>query len=238
MHTPRFFWNHKLIVGDDITLPGDVTHHLLRVLRMKEREELTFFNGDGSEYLGKITSIDRSKVTVAIICSELISRESKLTSRLGLSILKRHAMESALTRATELGVSEITPLVSSRTNIRIPGEAHWQRVIQSSCEQCGRNTLPVLNKVSPIANWLATTTGNIKIVANPLSKRLLDDLESDSPSMCILVGPEGGLSCEEIENAEAKGFLSVSLGKRVLRAETAPATLMSLAQYRWGDISR
>ena len=238
MHTPRFFWNHKLIVGNDITLPGDVTHHLLRVLRMKEREELTFFNGDGSEYLGKITSIDRSKVTVAIIYSESISRESKLTSRLGLSILKRHAMESALTRATELGVSEITPLVSSRTNIRIPGEAHWQRVIQSSCEQCGRNTLPVLKKVSPIANWLATTTGNIKIVANPLSKRLLDDLEPDSPSMCILVGPEGGLSCEEIENAEAKGFLSISLGKRVLRAETAPATLMSLAQYRWGDISR
>tara|TARA_B100000029_G_C17379193_1_gene889023 strand:- start:304 stop:921 length:618 start_codon:yes stop_codon:yes gene_type:complete len=205
---------------------------------MKEGGELTFFNGDGYEYRGTITSINRFKVSIAIVSSASISRESRLTSRLGLCILKRHAMESALTRATELGVSEITPLISSRTNIRIPREKHWQQVIQSSCEQCGRNTLPVLKKVSPIENWLATTTGVIKIVANPLSKRMLDNLESDTPSVSMLVGPEGGLSYEEIESAEGEGFLSLSLGKRVLRAETAPATLMSLAQYRWGDISR
>ena len=238
MHTPRFFWDHTLIVGNDITPPSDVTHHLLRVLRMKEGGELTFFNGDGYEYRGTITSINRFKASIAIVSSASISRESRLTSRLGLCILKRHAMESALTRATELGVSEITPLISSRTNIRIPREKHWQQVIQSSCEQCGRNTLPVLKKVSPIENWLATTTGVIKIVANPLSKRMLDNLESDTPSVSMLVGPEGGLSYEEIESAEGEGFLSLSLGKRVLRAETAPATLMSLAQYRWGDISR
>tara|TARA_E500000331_G_scaffold340631_1_gene372165 strand:- start:465 stop:1181 length:717 start_codon:yes stop_codon:yes gene_type:complete len=238
MHTPRFFWDHTLTVGNDMILPGDVTHHLLHVLRMKEGDDITLFNGDGSEYRGTIASIDRSKVAVAISASESISRESELTSRLGLGILKRHAMESALTRATELGVSEITPLITSRTNVRNPRGIHWQQVIQSSCEQCGRNRLPVLQEIIPIEDWLAKTESAIKIVANPLSERVLNDLQSDTPSVSMLVGPEGGLSGQEIEGAEAEGFLSITLGKRVLRAETAPAALMSLVQYRWGDINQ
>ena len=238
MHTPRFFWDNTLTVGNDTILPGDVTHHLLHVLRMKEGEDITLFNGDGREYRGTIASIDRSNVAVAISTSKSISRESNLTSRLGLGILKRQAMESAITRATELGVTEITPLITSRTNVRNSRETHWRQVIRSSCEQCGRNRLPVLQEITPIEDWLATTESAIKIVADPLSDRVLNDLQGDTPSVSMLVGPEGGLSSKEVEGAEAEGFVSISLGERVLRAETAPAALMALVQYRWGDISR
>ena len=233
----RFYLDQALEVDKEFVLPVPVSHHAIRVLRMNTGQRMTLFNGDGFEYESKIVKSDRSGATVFIESKNDVDRESKLISRLGLGMLKRKAMESALSRATELGVTEITPLRTSRSNVTRYHENHWKQVIHSSCEQCGRNQIPRLQKISSVQAWLATTETPMRLVAHPGSKGKLKELTPEPAAVSILVGPEGGLESKEIKLALDYGFLSIDLGRRVLRAETVPAALISIIQYCWGDIS-
>ncbi|RPG49096.1 MAG: 16S rRNA (uracil(1498)-N(3))-methyltransferase [Gammaproteobacteria bacterium TMED1] len=233
----RFYLDQALEVDKEFVLPVPVSHHAIRVLRMNTGQRMTLFNGDGFEYESKIVKSDRSGATVFIESKNDVDRESKLISRLGLGMLKRKAMESALSRATELGVTEITPLRTSRSNVNRYHENHWKQVIHSSCEQCGRNQIPRLQKISSVQAWLATTETPMRLVAHPGSKGKLKELTPEPAAVSILVGPEGGLESKEIKLALDYGFLSIDLGRRVLRAETVPAALISIIQYCWGDIS-
>ena len=233
----RFYLDQALEVDKEFVLPVPVSHHAIRVLRMNTGQRMTLFNGDGFEYESKIVKSDRSGATVFIESKNDVDRESKLISRLGLGMLKRKAMESALSRATELGVTEITPLRTSRSNVNRYHQNHWKQVIHSSCEQCGRNQIPRLQKISSVQAWLATTETPMRLVAHPGSKGKLKELTPEPAAVSILVGPEGGLESKEIKLALDYGFLSIDLGRRVLRAETVPAALISIIQYCWGDIS-
>ena len=237
MTARRFYLDYALEVDTEFVLPTPVAHHALHVLRMSTGQNITLFNGDGFEYESKIVKAYRSEAAVFIEAKNKVDRESKLISRMGLGILKRKAMESALSRATELGVTEITPLTTSRSNIMHTRESHWKQVVQSSCEQCGRNQLPRVKKTSSLQAWLATTETPMRLVAHPGSKGRLKDLTSKPAAISILVGPEGGLESEELKLALEYGFFSIDLGKRVLRAETVPAALISIIQFCWGDIS-
>lgn len=236
MHSPRFFVKHPLTTGEVLQLPSSVAHHMLHVLRMQAGHSATLFNGLGGEFLVTIAHIKRSVVTVTIGEFENISRESNLKTILGIAVLKRHAMEAALTRATELGVSEIVPIMTSRCSVRIARQEHWQEVIQSSCEQCGHNQLPQLSETSNLDDWLASPPPPLRLMANPLATSTIKEIDSNPSAVSILIGPEGGLTSAEVDTIEHAGFQSVSLGRRILRAETAPAALLALVQHRWGDL--
>jgi len=238
MRSPRFFVKHPLNAGEALQLPQSVSHHMLHVLRMKTGDQATLFNGSGSEFPVTITHIKRSNVSVTIDESESISRESSLTTVLALAVLKNNAMDAALTRATELGVTEIVPVMTDRCSKPRARDEHWQDVIQSSCEQCGRNQLPHLSSMCNLDDWLASAPQGLRLLANPLAADSLKEIASNPTTVSILIGPEGGLASNEIEAAEHAGFTSIALGHRILRAETAPAALLALVQYRWGDFTQ
>ena len=237
MHSPRFFVEHPLTTGEALQLPQPVSHRMLHVLRMQVGDEAILFNGSGGEFLVTITHIKRSNVSVNINKFENISRESGLRTILALAVLKRHAMEAALTRATELGVAEIVPIMTDHCSVRSVRHEHWGEVIQSSCEQCGRNQLPRLALACTLDDWLASPPQGLRLLGNPLATSSLKAIASNPTTVSILIGPEGGLTSSEVDAAENAGFQSIALGQRILRAETAPAALLALVQYRWGDFT-
>ena len=150
-------------------------------------------------------------------------------------------MDTVLQKATELGVTAVTPLFSDRTEVKLKGEretkklAHWRQVAISACEQSGRNRLPIVNEPRPLADWFAECEGEIRFV---LHHRGTGHKAPDKPprSIDLLIGPEGGLTEDEIEAAIAHGFAPMTLGPRVLRTETAPLAALAILQARWGDM--
>lgn len=237
MRSPRFFVKHPLTAGEALQLPESVSHHMLHVLRMNIGDQATLFDGSGGEFLVTITHVKRSNVSVTVHEFESISRESSLNTILALAVLKSNAMDAALTRATELGVTEIVPIMTVRCSKPRARDEHWQEVIQSSCEQCGRNELPHLSSMRNLDDWLASAPQGLRLLANPLATSSLKETASNPTTVSIMIGPEGGLASSEVDAAENVGFQSIALGHRILRAETAPAALLALVQYRWGDFT-
>jgi 16S rRNA (uracil1498-N3)-methyltransferase len=150
-------------------------------------------------------------------------------------------MDWVVQKATELGVCALTPLFTERTEVKLAGERaikknyHWQQVAISACEQCGRNRLPVIHPVQNLHNWLATSNAQRKFVLHHRAGSIGGASESPT-SVALLVGPEGGLSDDEIEAAERAGYQSLRLGPRVLRTETAPLAAIAILQAHWGDM--
>ena len=150
-------------------------------------------------------------------------------------------MDWVVQKATELGVTHITPLLTERTEVKLKAEraekklCHWQQIAVSACEQSGRNRVPHVAALTPLNNWLSATEANRKLV---LHHRAIKGADPDSTpcSAALLIGPEGGLSDEEIQEAEGEGYQSLQLGPRVLRTETAPLAAITLLQSRWGDM--
>jgi len=147
-------------------------------------------------------------------------------------------MDWAIQKATELGVSEITPLSSERCEVRLNDEradkrlAHWRQIAISACEQCGRSVLPIIHSPVALRDWLAVEA-DLKLVLHPVAEPLASHAKPQS--LAFLIGPEGGLSQSEVEQAAGQGFLPARLGPRVLRTETAPVVALSVAQQLWGD---
>lgn len=238
-HVPRLFINHQLGIGNNLTLPEKTAHHIQHVRRAKLGDPLVLFNGTGGEYLSSITSIRRSKVEVDIVSYDPVNRESSLTIMLGIGILKREAMNNAVEKAIELGVTSIVPVETDSTSVTRTHfgkrRDNWLQVIQSACEQSGRTLLPTLHEVLSFNQWLDFADGDLKLLASPLTGNGLKCIESTPQSVCVLIGPEGGISKNEEQRALDAGFVLVSMGSRILRAETAPAALVAIMQYRWGD---
>ena len=225
-----------LLAGKTVVLPTEVAHHVLHVLRMQTGQTLVLFTGDGSEYQCDISHVKRSEVTVLVTDILEEDRESPLITRLGIAVLQRSAMDAALTRATELGASEITPIITENCSTTRLRPEHWRHILQSSCEQSGRNQVPTLWDERTLAHWLSHTTSDLRLVANPVTQKSISNIEENVASVSILIGPEGGLTATEINQAEAAGFQSVTLGKRILRAETVPAAILAIVQHLWGDL--
>ena len=239
IHVPRLFTDHHLGIGDNVILSGKTAHHIQHVLREKSGNPLILFDGLGGEYTCPIVSIGRHEVEVNINGHDPANRESALNITLGIAILKREAMNTAVRQATELGVTSIIPVETDNTSVtRVQfgkRRENWLQVIQSACEQSGRTMLPTLHEVVDLDRWIEFADADLKLLASRTSRTGLKCIELMTQSICVLLGPEGGISENEERRALEAGFVLVSMGSRILRGETAPVAFLSLMQYRWGD---
>jgi 16S rRNA (uracil1498-N3)-methyltransferase len=240
MRTSRIFVEQRFKVGDTIELSDAPAHYLRNVLRLREGDAVILFNGTGGEYAGQVMTLERNRVSVHLEHHDGSERESPLELGLGIAIIKRDAMDNAIQKATELGVHRIAPIVTEHTSASRKSldkrHAHWLQIVRSACEQCGRNRPPQLDPVSDYMSWVKASNADLKLVAHPGSSMEFDAVDVTPTSIDLLIGPEGGLDEDEVMLARASGFESVSLGPRILRADTAPVALISLVQARWGDL--
>lgn len=240
MRIPRIFQNSPLHSSQSLTLEKEAAHHLKNVLRFKSGDKCVLFNGDGKEYPSIITDISSHAVKIEVQTCLEINKESPLSIHLGQAISKGERMDITLQKATELGVTEITPLFSARTEVRLKGDRedkkmeHWRKILISSCEQCGRNRIPTLNSPRTLEAWASDRNEKTKIMLEAGSDTGLKK-ENLSTSIALLVGPEGGLDKNERIYAEKQGFMAVVLGPRILRTETAGMAAITLLQFMVGD---
>ncbi|GFM87383.1 ribosomal RNA small subunit methyltransferase E [Pseudomonas cichorii] len=238
MRLSRFFIDATLSLGEH-ELPEAQAHYISRVLRMAEGDALQLFDGSGTEFLGTLVEVGKKRVRVQLVESLAGQIESPLRIHLGQGLSRGERMDWAIQKATELGVSEITPIVSERCEVRLKDEraekrqAHWQQIAISACEQCGRSVVPVIHPPMPLADWLKRTEAGLKLVLHPVAEALTS--HEKPTTLAFLIGPEGGLNDAEVEQAREAGFHSARLGPRVLRTETAPVVALSVAQQLWGD---
>lgn len=230
-----------LSVGARLTLPEAAGHHVARVMRRREGDPLTLFDGAGVEVSAHIVSVERRAVVVQIDKRLTALAESPLLTHLGLAIGKGDRMDFAIQKATELGLNALTPLYTDFGDVRLKGERaqkkrdHWQAVAISACEQCGRATVPVIHPERALSDWLEARDETLRLVLHPRGAgRALPDRTPTGAA--LLIGPEGGLSDAELASAHQHGFASWILGPRVLRMETAPVAALALLQARFGDI--
>jgi len=241
MRIPRIYIDQPLAITESLLLNENATHYLSKVLRMQEGRELIVFNGQGGEYSAQIKEVGKKLLSIQVKQFTQDNRQSSLELHLAIGISRGERMDWVLQKATELGVTHIIPLITERTEVKVKGEKqdkkmqHWQQIIISACEQCQRNLLPVLQQPQSIGEWLKTVSTDYRFVLHHRNDQGLS--RSTSPqSVSLLIGPEGGLTEDEILHAEKEKFQSLRLGPRVLRTETAPIAAISLVQYLWGDL--
>ena len=238
MRLSRFFIDAPLSLGEH-PLPEAQAHYIGRVLRMAEGDALQVFDGSGMEFRGTLLEVGKKRVTVRLDERFAGQVESPLQIHLGQGLSRGERMDWAIQKATELGVSEITPIFSERCEVRLKDERadkrlmHWRQVAISACEQCGRSRVPVIHPPLLLADWIKQTQAELKLVLHPVAEPLVS--HAKPASLAFLIGPEGGLSDAEVEQAHGAGFLPARLGPRVLRTETAPVVALAVAQQLWGD---
>ncbi len=240
MRIPRIFTEQNLLSGEQIELEEAASHHLSKVLRMQAGRELILFNGAGGEFAATIHEVSKKHVTVSIAEHTPDNRESPLELQLAVGISRGERFEWVLQKATELGVTKITPLITERTEVKTSGDRQekmqdrWQHILISACEQSQRNLLPTLSAPTHISDWLNCVNAELRFVLHHRDSKTLP-AEQKPQSVALLIGPEGGLSESEIVQAHTKNFSALTLGPRVLRTETAPVAAITLVQYLWGD---
>ncbi|HVT37109.1 MAG TPA: 16S rRNA (uracil(1498)-N(3))-methyltransferase [Nevskiaceae bacterium] len=240
----RIYIPAELKPGTITELPEGAARHLVAVLRMQAGEEFVAFNGHGGEYELRLEHAGKRGASARVLTYSERERESKLHITLAQCVSKGERMDYTLQKAVELGVSAIVPLLSSRSVVRMDGERwekkleHWRGVIVSACEQSGRTRIPPLAGVSEIEKWLPTAPKDaLRLTLAPGPHGALHEIEHRADQQVVLlVGPEGGLSANEIADAEESGFQCVRLGPRVLRTETAALVCLSNIQALWGDL--
>lgn len=240
MRLSRFFVNTPLTLGD-IELPEQIAHYMGRVLRLPTGAEVQLFDGSGIEFLGAISEITKKRLTVTLTEQIAGLPESPLHTHLGQGLARGEKMDFVIQKATELGVNEITPLVTERCEVRLSDEradkrlVHWQQVAISACEQSGRTKIPVIHSPVLLSDWISRVQADLKLILHPIAQPL--ESHNKPSSFALLIGPEGGFSENEICKAQQHNFYPIRLGCRVLRTETAPIVALTLAQQMWGDFS-
>jgi 16S rRNA (uracil1498-N3)-methyltransferase len=238
---PRIYTENALAVGEEIELEPGPSRHIGSALRLQVGADITLFNGRGGEFQATIAVGDRKRVRVLVNKHRNIEREAPLGVHLGIAVSRGDRMDWMVQKATELGVAEISPLLSERTEVKLSGDRadkkihHWQQIAISACEQCGRNTVPLIHPLARLADWSQRVEAHRKLVMHHRGARSLSSLRRPD-SLALLIGPEGGLSRPEIDSALQAGFTALSMGPRVLRTETAPLAALAVIQHQWGDM--
>ena len=239
----RIYIDHELTEGDEFTLPGASAHHVSTVLRLSADAEVTLFNGRGGVFSGRLTRVSRREGVVVIGNDLQADSESPLAVTLVQSISRGERMDYTIQKAVELGVHEIVPVVSKRTVVQLDQKRvskridHWRGIIQHAAEQSGRTALPHLASVQPLAEWVAARPGTPCYVLHPTSSAPLARQPAPAESVTVVAGPEGGFEDNEIAMLERAGAVTVALGPRVLRTETAAVCALSVMQALWGDLA-
>lgn len=240
MRIPRCYESQPLQEGESLLLGDSNVQHLARTLRMQAGEPVQLFNGDGREYSATLVEVEKRRVLARIDASEVSRREPALRIHIGQCLSRGERMDYAVQKATETGMSRMTPLFSERCEVRLSGERqdkrqrHWQQVAVSACEQSLRCSVPEIDAPDSLLDWVRTVEADLKLVLHHHSARPLGELPAPR-SVALLIGPEGGLTEAEVEAAIAAGFQPVCLGPRVLRTETAPVAAQAILHYLWGD---
>ena len=242
----RFYVPHPQIENGILRIEGDEVRHIRKVLRLREGDEVSVFDGSGREYEGTI--VEEGPFSVSILVQTIFSseKESTLEITLAQSLLKGEKMDYLVRKATELGVKRIVPFISSRSvpllekSKRLERRRRWEKIAIEASKQCGRGVLPKIDPLKDYPQILETVPmESLKLIlwekGGEKLKEILKKSKRES-RIFFIVGPEGGLSEEEVEEAKKGGFVPVTLGERILRSETASLCLVSILQYEWGDI--
>ena len=242
----RLFVSRDAINGDVAELEGDRARYLGRVLRLRVGDDVAIFNGSGPEWAATISAMTKSKVTLAVGERIESATESPLKIHLVQGISRGERMDYVVQKATELGVKRITPVLTEYGVVKLDEKRaakrreHWEGVAASACEQCGRTRLPLIDGPLPLKDWFGArpVSTDLDLILAPGATTPLASIEAPQTKACILIGPEGGFSQIEYEDAEVAGFKAVSLGPRILRTETAAVAALAVMQTNWGDLGR
>ncbi|MBY6211825.1 16S rRNA (uracil(1498)-N(3))-methyltransferase [Microbulbifer agarilyticus] len=246
MRIPRIFSSQPLANQTELQLDEAASRHLVKVLRFGPGRPLILFDGHGGEYAAELVEAGK-KARVKIGAFSEGDRQSPLAITLAIGISRGDRFDWVIQKATELGVAQIQPLFTERCEVKLSGDrlqkklGQWQQIAISACEQCARNLVPEILPPLKLPQLLdqAKDSEALKLVLHHRTDATLAELEQQSgrpDAALLLVGPEGGLSAEEIELALQQDFHPLRLGPRVLRTETAPVAALSVLQYQWGDI--
>ncbi len=241
MPAARVYQDIALVVDQSLELSEAASHYLMRVLRVQVGDRVTIFNGLGGEYQACIKSLSKRHVTVQLVGFDDVHSESPLQLELGQALLRGDKMDWVIQKAVELGVSVITPLLTERVSIKLHSDRlqkrlnHWQGIAISACEQSGRCHVPVIHMPIDVSVWveISNTPG---FVASPGARATLPD-QINSQQARIMIGPEGGLSSNDLMHCDSSIWQPFSMGPRVLRTETAAISAVTMMQMQWGDLS-
>jgi 16S rRNA (uracil1498-N3)-methyltransferase len=243
MRLTRIFVTAPLTPGAEVRLSASAASHVARVLRLKEGAPLIVFDGTGGEHRAEIIRVAGASVHVMLKEFMPGATEPALKLTLVQGVSRGERMDWTLQKATELGVSAIVPVLTARSVVRLDERQsmakreHWQAVIVSACEQCGRTRVPEIAPPVRLRDYLATSKKEgLRLALSPVAQGSLAGLASVSQKVELLIGPEGGLDDTEHLLAEQAGYLPVRLGPRVLRTETASVVALSVLQSLWGDL--
>lgn len=242
MRLSRLFSSIKLLAGTTIELGPDQANYAVRVLRLRKGDALRLFDGTGGEFDATIQVASKKGLQLSVGQHVTADSESPLRVQLIQCISRGERMDLVMQKSTELGVHRVSPAISDFSVIKLDAQRaakrheHWHKVIASACEQSGRNRLPELDLPAPLADVVAATTAPTRLVLHPDAGQQLAAVPKPADTVCLLVGPEGGLSEKEYALAQGAGFTPISLGPRVLRTETAAIASLAVAQSLWGDL--
>ncbi len=241
MRFPRFYVDIPLQSGLTVELPGAVANHCVRVLRLKPGARLTLFNGKGGEFSAYLVLVEKRRATALLDEWNVREVESPLPVEIAQCISRGERMDYTIQKVVELGARGITPIVAERTVVNLKDERaekrrrHWQGVVVAACEQSGRNWIPEVQPLIHFKQWVTQPRKELTLVLHHRATQDIRSMTRPEEGVTLLVGPEGGLSDQEIMLAEQAGFISICLGPRILRTETAALSTLSLLQLLWGD---
>jgi len=243
MRIPRIFIDTELNENTVVILPDSTFQHLCKVLRLKSDHPLRVFNGKGGQFYATLCDVEKRSASISIAQFEPLNNESPIQVTIGQTLSRGERMDYAIQKAVEAGVYAIQPLFSERCEVKLQNDRvekrlqHWQQIAISAAEQCGRGIIPIVYPPKELNNWVGECNEMLKLALHHHSAKPITNFEHPSNNqVCLLIGPEGGLTENEVQLAENKGFNAITLGPRVLRTETAPVVALSVINTLWGDI--
>ncbi len=237
----RIYLDQDLATGENIDLPHDAVRHVASVLRLRRGDDLIVFNGRGGEFAATIASVDRRRVAVVIGTHDPIERESPLDVTLAQGLSRGERMDFSIQKAVELGARRIIPFEAQRSNVRLPAARtsrrleHWRAIARHACEQCGRNTVPVIEPLCAFDAITEPTEYALQVTLDPAGQDRLPNVVSVAGPVLLVIGPEGGLDAAELDRLGNNGCLRLPLGPRILRTETATVAGLTMLQTCFGD---
>ena len=244
MALTRLFVRSALVTGQELTLDKEQAHYLGRALRLRVGDSLSVFSAESGEFQATLTDIRKSSAEIRIGDAIPTTTESPLKVHLVQGVSRGERMDFVVQKATELGVKRITPVLTEYGVVKLDGSRaakrrdHWQKVAESACEQSGRIRPPLIDEPLPLKTWFGAKTkdADVDLILKPGATTPMASLKAPTTKVCLLIGPEGGFSDSEYEDAQVSGFKAVSLGPRILRTETAALAAVSIAESLWGDL--
>ena len=244
---PRFYHTDNIYVGQTLELNLAAGHHASRVLRLKMGDPVIVFNGRGGEFQAHITSIRKTSTTLIVDQFDDIERESPLIITLVQALCANDKMDWIIQKSVELGVTRIQPIITTRSIVRLSEERaakrleHWQKIIISACEQCGRNRIPIIMLPHSLIDWLSAkksdTQQHLDFMLSVNGGHCLRNFTTPpiNTELTIAIGPEGGWTADEEIILQQAGFTTLRAGQRIMRTETAALATIAALQTYWGD---